>query len=132
MKHIPLNESEHRLQRYRERQLEPTCEEEEIEEIEMHEEPEQVTEIEKPTETQEDVEVEKETDEKAKAGGNESDHSEKSRSSRSKSRSVSSECLIHHQKVINSLNLNKWMNLILFSGYRIKDAISFSLWFEIT
>lgn len=108
VKHIPLNESEHRLQRYRERQLEPTCEEEEIEEIEMHEEPEQVTEIEKPTETQEDVEVEKETDEKAKADGNESDHSEKSRSSRSKSRSVSSECLIHHQKELSTVWI--WTN----------------------
>lgn len=90
VKHIPLNESEHRMQRYREKQLEPPCEEEEIEEIEEHEEPEPAIETEKVTESQEDIEVEKDTDDKGKTDGNESDHSAKSRSSRSKSRSVSS------------------------------------------
>lgn len=89
MKHIPLNESEHRLQRYRERQLEPPCEEEEMEEIEEHEEPEQQTEPEPANESQENVEVEKENDDKEKNDGNESDRSEKSRSSRSRSRSRS-------------------------------------------
>lgn len=90
VKHIPLNESEHRMQRYREKQLEPPCEDEEIEEIEEAEDTEQLIETEKVVEeSQENVEVEKETDDKEKPDGNESDHSGKSRSSRSRSRSRS-------------------------------------------
>ncbi|XP_055294950.1 RNA polymerase II-associated factor 1 homolog [Sitodiplosis mosellana] len=89
VKHVALNEGEHRLQRYREKQLEPPGEEEEIEEIEEAEETEQLMDTEKEADSQENVEVEKENDDKEKPDGNESDHSGKSRSSRSRSRSRS-------------------------------------------
>lgn len=82
------------MQCYRERQLEPPGEEEEIEEIEEHEEPEQPMESEKITDSsQKDGDADKETDgeDKEKEDGNESDGSRKSgRTSRSRSRSVSS------------------------------------------
>lgn len=91
LKHIPLNEGEHRMQRYREKQLEPPCEEEEIEEVEVVVETEQPIESEKADESQTIVDLEKKIDEKIKTDGNESDHSRSSRSrSRSKSRSASS------------------------------------------
>ncbi|XP_031624574.1 RNA polymerase II-associated factor 1 homolog [Contarinia nasturtii] len=88
IKHVPLNASEDRMQRYREKQLEPPCEDEEIEEIEEHEITEQPK-SEKITESQEVIEVNEKTD------GNESDHSDKSHSSRSRTSRSRSPSSVH-------------------------------------
>lgn len=115
VKHIPLNENEHRMQRYREKQLEPPCEDEEIEEIEEVEEV--VVETEKVTDSQNNTEAEKENDEKEKADGNESDHSEKSRSSRSRSRSKSRSASGIYDKwhYFDTFSKVDWFNVLLNS-----------------
>lgn len=104
------------MQCYRERQLEPPCEEEEIEEIEEHEEPDQPMESEKVTDSsQKDTDADKETDgdDKEKDDGNESDGSKKSgRTSRSRSRSGSSKC--GKIALLNSIVQKARINILLF------------------
>lgn len=139
VKHVPLNESEHRLQRYREKQLEPPNEDEELEEIEEHDEPEpQVEQTEQANESQEnvDVEAEKKNDDKEKEDGNESDHSEKSRSSRSrsrshsrsKSRSVSSMFIIHSE--LSRFIMNTFFYIRNIQVITVK--VTLTLWFSLT
>lgn len=87
VKHIPLNESEHRMQRYRERQLEPPRDDEE--ELEEIEEEDVEIDIDRNEDSQEDNKDGGDKAERAKGeDANESGHSSRS-SSRSRSRSRS-------------------------------------------
>ncbi|XP_055849169.1 RNA polymerase II-associated factor 1 homolog [Episyrphus balteatus] len=78
VKHRPLDANEHRIQRYREKQLEPAGDDDEEEDEEMEEDEEEV-EVSQPTETQEESEGNKAAQEEAQV--------EKDRTSRSRSKS---------------------------------------------